>query len=74
MKAVVVTLLKIALSGREAALIHGIRSDKPPSAKPDRVSCACGDEFAVGSYGHGYLDAAGVCTNCDITKMSGETP
>lgn len=28
------------------------------------VDCACGDQFPIGSYGHGWIDSVGCCANC----------
>lgn len=43
-----------------------------------RAVCACGDEFAVDSYGAGFLDAKGKCFGCDAgdcaTAASVELP
>lgn len=37
------------------------------AVESESVKCACGDEFPLRSYGHGFMDAARRCPNCDAT-------
>jgi hypothetical protein len=42
------------------------------SREGELVSCACGDQFPVGSYGHGFMDAIGCCANCLVSDGCAE--
>lgn len=40
----------------------------------EMVSCACGDAYPARSYGAGFIDASGVCPNCEPTQSTEVLP
>ena len=63
-------------AGAVIATVNRLRDARRPKNRDETdaiIWCACGDGYAVNSYGAGFMDAnEGVCANCDAALGQGE--